>query len=331
MRFVVRTWAQAALAVSALLVLTACGTSVGSTAADSASSTGNAGSAGQISVVTSTNVWGDVAKQIGAEQVAVTSLISDPAADPHSFEPSAQAQLALSKADLVVVNGGGYDDFARTMLDAAGGSAPVIDAVEVSGLRAAGRPQTASAVAHSDQAGYEPGEFNEHVWYDLPTVDKVAARIAQELTTIRPERASVFKANLATFSDRVAGLTTDAAAIQAAFAGTKVAITESLPLYLTQAAGLVNLTPDEFSRAIEQGTDVPPAAMSDTLALLTDKQVVALVYNEQTSSPQTEQVLAAAEDNSINVVGVRETLPEGKDYLSWMDSNITALAGALRR
>ena len=46
----------------------------------------------------------------------MTSLISDPAADPHSFEPNAQAQLALSKAALVVENGGGYDDFMQTML-----------------------------------------------------------------------------------------------------------------------------------------------------------------------------------------------------------------------
>ena len=99
-----------------------------------------------------------------------------------------------------------------------------------------------------------------------------------------------------------------------------------MPLYLTEAAGLVNLTPAEFSEAIEEGTDVPPTVLADTLALFTDKQVAALVYNEQTSSPETEQLLAAANDNSIAVVGVTETLPEGKDYLSWMDANITALA-----
>ena len=108
-----------------------------------------------------------------------------------------------------------------------------------------------------------------------------------------------------------------------------VAITEPVPLYLTEAAGLVNVTPPGFSEAIEEGTDVPPTVLADTLALFTGKKVAVLVYNEQTSSPETEQMLTAAKDNSIAVVGVTETLPEGKDYLSWMDANITALVGAL--
>src|SRR6478752_6758802 len=114
-----------------------------------------AGASGQVRVLASTNVWGDVAAQIGGEHVAVTSIISDPSADPHSFQSSARNQLALSKAALIIENGGGYDDFMQTMLASAASSAPVINAVNVSGL------------APTD------GELNEHVWYDFPTVTKV--------------------------------------------------------------------------------------------------------------------------------------------------------------
>jgi zinc/manganese transport system substrate-binding protein len=337
MRTIANRVAGAGVATLALVVLTACGSSTGEA---SNSGTPGAGSTNPIAVVASTNVWGDIVAQVGGDQVAVTALISDPAADPHSFEPNAQAQLALSKAALVVENGGGYDDFVQTMLDSAGTTAPVINAVEVSGLQEddghaeeshteaseAGADSTAETEAEAD---HEHGEFNEHVWYDLPTVDAVAARVAEELTIIRPDQAEFFKANLTVFSDRVAGLTAKLDAIKAAHGGAEVAITEPVPLYLTEAAGLVNRTPAEFSEAIEQGTDVPPAVLADTLALFSGQQVVALVYNEQTSSPETEQVLTAARDNSIAVVGVTETLPEGKDYLSWMDSNIAALAGAL--
>jgi zinc/manganese transport system substrate-binding protein len=301
MRILVRKALLAVAGIATLLALTACGTGSNAAAATD-----------PIDVVTSTNVWGDVAEQIGGDQVAVSSLIADPAADPHSFEPSAQAQLALSKAALVVENGGGYDDFMQTMLRSATTGAPVIDAVQVSGKQ---------PVA---------GELNEHVWYDLPTAGKVAARIAGELTTIRPEQAALFQANLATFTDRIAGLTAATTAIKAGHAGAGVAITEPVPLYLTDAAGLVDKTPEQFSKAIEDGTDVPPTVLSDTLELFTGRQVVVLVYNTQTSSPQTDQVLAAAKDNQIPAVGVTETLPAGQDYLSWMDANIMALAGALR-
>jgi zinc/manganese transport system substrate-binding protein len=271
-------------------------------------------------VVTSTNVWGDIARQVGGDQVAVTALIVDPAADPHSFEPNAQAQLALSKASLVVENGGGYDDFMQNLTHAAGLSAPVITAVELFGADADG-------AAPSGPAGQAPS--NEHVWYDFPTVDAVATKIAGELTTIAPAQAAYFQANLSAFTDKLAGLTSKLGAIKAAQDGAPVAITEPVPLYLTQAAGLVNKTPPAFSAAIEEGTDVPPTVLSDTLALFTGAQVVALVYNEQTSSPETEKLLSAAKDNAVPAVGVTETLPAGADYLSWMDANITALKAAL--
>jgi zinc/manganese transport system substrate-binding protein len=208
---------------------------------------------------------------------------------------------------LVVENGGGYDDFMQTLTHAANVTAPVITAVDLSG----------------------EATSNEHVWYDFPTVDAVATRIVGELTTIAPAQAAFFQANLSAFTDKLAGLTTRLAVIKAAHDGAPVAITEPVPLYLMQAAGLVNKTPPAFSAAIEEGTDVPPTVLSDTLALFTGKQVVALVYNEQTSSPETEKLLAAAKDNAIPTVGVTETLPEGADYLSWMDANITALKAAL--
>jgi len=93
----------------------------------------------------------------------------------------------------------------------------------------------------------------------------------------------------------------------------------------------VNKTPAEFSKAVEEGTDVPPTVLNGTRALFTGHQVTALIYNEQTSSPETEQLQAAAKDNNIAVVPVTETLPAGNDYLSWMDANITAIAAAVTR
>lgn len=302
-------------------MLVACGsnadtasTTSAAPASSAASSAGASagGDSATISVVASTNVWGDVVDQVGGDRVDVLSIISDPSADPHSYEANAQTQLALSKADLVVENGGGYDDFMETMMGSVTTGAPVVNAVEVSGKAAAG-----------DE------ELNEHVWYDFPSVDKVAQQIATELTALDPDSAAEFAANAETFSSRLAELTAEVEAVKAEHAGAGVAVTEPVPLYLLETAGLDNRTPDEFSEAIEQDTDVPPAVLQETLALFTDKQVVALFYNEQTTGPQTEAVLDAATTNSIAVVPVRETLPEGQDYLTWMQGDITAMAQAV--
>lgn len=116
---------------ASLSVLTGCGGSSGDAASAKSSD-----SASKVTVVASTNVYGDIVERIGGDRVDVTSIISDPDQDPHSFEADTRNQLALSKAKVVVENGGGYDDFVDRMLGSGNASADVINAVEVSGRTA---------------------------------------------------------------------------------------------------------------------------------------------------------------------------------------------------
>ncbi|GAA2313928.1 zinc ABC transporter substrate-binding protein [Actinomadura luteofluorescens] len=291
--------AGAALALSALGA-SACGSSSG------------AGAAETVPVVASTNVYGDIARQIGGDRVKVTSFISDPAQDPHSFEAGTRTRLALSKAGVVIENGGGYDDFMETLLRGSGSKARVLNAVQISGKTAP-----------------KGGELNEHVWYDLPSVALLADRISAALAEAAPEDARTFSSNAAAFKARLKALEEKVAAVRAAHAGDGVAVTEPVPVYLLEAAGLVDRTPEEFAEAVEEGDDVPPRALRDTLALLTDGKVRALVANVQTSGPQTDKVRKAAAGAGVPVVPVTETLPAGRDYVAWMDGTIAALQRAL--
>lgn len=291
--------AGAALALSALGA-SACGSSSG------------AGAAETVPVVASTNVYGDIARQIGGDRVKVTSFISDPAQDPHSFEAGTRTRLALSKAGVVIENGGGYDDFMETLLRGSGSKARVLNAVQISGKTAP-----------------KGEELNEHVWYDLPSVALLADRISAALAEAAPKDARTFSSNAAAFKARLKALEEKVAAVRAAHAGDGVAVTEPVPVYLLEAAGLVDRTPEEFAEAVEEGDDVPPRALRDTLALLTDGKVRALVANVQTSGPQTDKVRKAAAGAGVPVVPVTETLPAGRDYVAWMDGTIAALQQAL--
>lgn len=304
---------RAGLLGAVLLSIAILGSACGSSAeADSAAPPSGAPSAsGDVSVVASTNVYGDIVRQIAGDKVTITSIISDPAADPHSYEANTRTQLDLSKADVVIENGGGYDDFVDTMLKSANSDAKVLNAVDISGKAAGG------------------GELNEHVWYDLPTVGKVADQVASALSAAAPGDSATFTANATTFKQKLQDLDSTAAGIKTAHTGAGVAITEPVPLYLLDACGLVNKTPGEFSEAIEEGTDVPAAVLNETLGLFTGKQVKLLAYNEQTAGPETEKVLQAAKDNQVGVVPVTETLPAGKDYLTWMSGNLAAIKSAL--
>ncbi|MEW2134705.1 metal ABC transporter solute-binding protein, Zn/Mn family [Streptomyces sp. NPDC005435] len=298
------------VAGASLALVAGCGNS-SDTKSDGKGTTAPEGSS-KVTVVASTNVYGDIAQQIGGDKVDVTSIISDPAQDPHSYEASTQNQLALSKAKLVIENGGGYDDFIDRMLKSSKSSAEVINAVDVSGKTAP-----------------KGGELNEHVWYDFPTTAKIADRIAASLGKADPTDAAAFTGNAKAFKAKLQPLEAKEAQIKKAHAGDGIAITEPVPLYLTGASGLVNRTPEDFSEAIEEGDDVSPKVLHDTLALFTGKKVEALVYNEQTSGPETEKVKAAAKEAGIAIVPVTETLPRGMDYVGWMTSNVDALAHAL--
>ncbi|MER7406882.1 zinc ABC transporter substrate-binding protein [Streptomyces sp. NPDC000070] len=297
----------ALLTSASLALLAGCGSSSDSADAKSASA--------KVPVVASTNVYGDIVRSIGADKVDVTSVISDPDQDPHSYEANTQNQLALSKAKVVVENGGGYDDFVDRMLKSGhNDSAQVINAVKVSGKTAP-----------------KGGELNEHVWYDFPTVARVADRISAALAKADPADAAAFGKNATAFKARLTPLEAKEAQIKKEHGGEAVAITEPVPLYMIDASGLVNRTPAAFSEAIEEGDDVSPRILQESLALFSGRKVKALVYNEQTSGPQTEKSEAAAEAAGIPVIPVTETLPKGKDYLGWMTSNVDALASALAK
>ncbi|WP_020076211.1 zinc ABC transporter substrate-binding protein [Cryocola sp. 340MFSha3.1] len=269
---------------------------------------------GTVRVVASTDVYGDIATTIGGDAVHVTSLMTDPAQDPHSFEASAQNQLAVSKADVVIENGGGYDDYMRNLVKGAKNSGvTVLNVVDLSGKKPV------------------DGELNEHVWYDFPTVQKFADALTAALSAADPSQKATFEKNASAFGEKLSALEATEAQLKSTYAGEGVAITEPVPLYLLDAIGLVNKTPEKFSEAIEEENDVSPIVLKDTLQLFSGHQVKLLAYNEQTTGAETEKVLAAAKAAGIPVVPVTETLPEGMHYIEWMSGNLGAVKGALAK
>jgi zinc/manganese transport system substrate-binding protein len=267
---------------------------------------------GVLRVVASTNVYGALVEQIAGGEAEVTSIISDPAQDPHEFEGSGRVQLALSRADVVIVNGGGYDDFAPRMLEASGNSgARVIDAVQLSGYDAGA-----------------PG-FNEHVFYDYPTMKVVATAIATALGNADPAHADAFDSRADGVVADLAQLIALENEIAVSTLGAGVVVTEPVPLYVLDACGFLNLTPGDFTAAIEEGSDVAPALLQSVLNLIGDGSAAVVVYNAQTGGPQTDAVLDIAAENAVPAIGVTETLPSGMTYVEWQTALLTSLQQAL--
>ncbi|MET3919737.1 zinc ABC transporter substrate-binding protein [Arthrobacter sp. UYEF20] len=300
------------------VMLTACSPTAGS-------APGTAGE-GVVEVVASTSVYGDIVSTIGGDKVRVNSVITRTSQDPHSYEATTQDKLAVSKAGLLVENGGGYDDFIHKLADDTGlDQAKVLNAVELSGLEGndAGSGGTASADGH-DHAG-----FNEHVWYSLPAMARLADAVAAKLGELEPSSAGTFRTNAAAFKDSLAGLEAKLATIKAASGPRAVAVTEPVSLYLLAAAGLENKTPAEYMAAIESGSDVPPAVLKSAVDLVRSGGVRLLAYNVQTEGPQTVALKDAAAASGVPVLNFSETLPDGKTYLEWMADNVDAIGKTL--
>lgn len=293
----------ALLAAATCLVCAACGSATAGDPASGAGSlagSGAPGNAAVLPVVASTNVWGDIAAQIGGRFVSVVSLIDDPSQDPHEFQPSGRDELAVSRAAVVIANGGGYDDFIGQMLSSVGHGQTVVTATVV--------------------AAHVPGVTaeNEHVWLDPDAAIVVANAIAEAFATRDPARATAFHAAARTFAASLEPVTTTLAGIAERDAGTPVAVTEPLPLYLVAAAGLDNVTPEKFTEAVEEGIDVSPTDLATVLSLFEHHRVKLLLFNEQAASGQSEQVLGAAKRAGIGVLPLTEILPAGDTYQQWL-------------
>ncbi|WP_433712296.1 metal ABC transporter solute-binding protein, Zn/Mn family [Nocardia sp. CA-084685] len=284
-------FAGIAVGIATALALTACGSSKASD---------------KPSIVASTNVWGNIAATIAGPDASVTSLITDPAADPHSHETSAVESAEISDADLIVFNGGGYDEFVEKAIQ--GKDKHTVDAFE-------------SRTDKSDE--------NEHVFYDIATVSTVADRIASTLGEIDAAHAAAYTDRAAAFKSQLTAITAIATKIAGEHPKTPVLQTEPLAHYLLVAAGTQDLTPHEFQEAIEQETDPAPAAVAATQDLLTGKKVRALIYNIQTEDKITKDLRALAQSNGLPIVEVTETLSDGVDYIQWQTKNAQALAAAL--
>ena len=163
----------------------------------SCSRSGSAATGGRPNVVAAENVWGSIAAQLGGDRVTVTSIIDNPNADPHDYEPTTEDARAMAAANLVIENGVGYDPWAQRLIDANPVSGRrVLDVGTLVGVTTDGNP---------------------HRWYSPSDVQQVIDAITLEYTKLDPADASYFEHQRSTFQDwQVAQLRTLAAALREA-------------------------------------------------------------------------------------------------------------------
>lgn len=258
---------------------------------------------GPIKIVASTNVWGDIAHQISGDLATVTALIDNVNQDPHSFEASARDQLAVQEADIVIMNGGGYDDFVEQMVEADETPAVLINAYVASG---------------------DDDTRNEHIWYSASQVKDVGNVIFSALESVDRANIATYESNLAEFEAQIKLIQIRTSEIASAWGGAKVFATEPLIHYLLQDTGMIDITPPEFSQAIEEERDASPAVMLEAKAAIKKAKFIAV--NMGTTTAQIEQLLSEERRASY---GFNELLPQDPDTGEYYGNYFEMMAGAL--
>ncbi|MDA8795923.1 zinc ABC transporter substrate-binding protein [Aquiluna sp.] len=288
------------------------------------------GQTGAIQVATSTNVWASVVEILGGEWVEVTAIISDPMQDPHSYEASARDQLTLSEAELVIANGGGYDEFVGQLVSALDGERIFLELVEGEHSHL-GEEDSHDEEEHSqDEESHDHDHGNEHIWYDIHAVEEASEMIVEAITELRPESFDQVNQNFDFFMAELENLEVRLEALREKALGLGYIATEGVGNLLLEEAGFVNQTPDALADAIEEEREVPAAALKQAQDLIAGKVVSLVVVNEQQLDQVSELLVESANASGVPVVQLSELISEPEmDYLDWMASILDHLQEAI--
>ncbi|UWE10368.1 metal ABC transporter solute-binding protein, Zn/Mn family [Actinacidiphila bryophytorum] len=308
-----RLAAAAGVTVLAATTLAACSTSSSSGKDDAAGDAkpGTAGGGRTIQVVAAENFWGSIASQLGGGHVKVTSIINNPDADPHDYEPTAGDARTVAGAQYTIVNGIGYDSWADKLLAANPGA-------------------VRTDLKVGDLVGIKPGG-NPHRWYSPGDVHRVVEQITADYKKLDPADAADFDKLKNTFETQtLAPYNQLISGIKAKYAGTPVGASESIVSPLADGLGLKMLTPDSFLSAISEGTD--PTAHDKVLIdqQIKGRQIKVYVYNSQNATPDVQQQVKEAKAEGIPVATVTETLtPAGASFQDWQVRQLQGIQQAL--
>jgi zinc/manganese transport system substrate-binding protein len=280
----------------------------------STSVTGPARAAGKDHVIVAIgaeNEYANVLSQIGGKYVSVSAILKNPNTDPHTFEASASVAEEVSRAQLIVQNGVGYDSFMNNIEAASPNSARKIITVQ-------------------NVLGLPTDTPNPHLWYKPTTMPAVAKVMVKDLDKLAPRHAAYFEANLKTFDASLKPWLTAIAIFKSKYPHTPVAVTEPVADYLLQAMGAKILTPFVFQADIMNGVDPAPEDITLEDNLFTKHKVKLFCYNEQVVDALTSSIRDTAKSSHVPVVGVYETMPTpGYDYQTWMMAELKAIETAV--
>lgn len=256
---------------------------------------------GKISIVTSTNVYADIAKNIVGKYGSAKAIIKNSATDPHDFEPTTQDAKELSSANIIVANGLGYDSWMNKLASSVD-KKPVLVGEELMKLKKGANP---------------------HIWYSLSMPTEYVDYLVKRLSKIDSKHKAYFEANGKKYLAKINQV--KALAKNSKKTDKMVFVSEPVFDYALAEAGY-KIGDKDFEKAVENNTDPSPKTINRMTNDIKNKKIAFFVNNTQSSSSTVKTFVKLAKQNNIPVLNVRETIPNHTTYLNWMKENYQNLA-----
>lgn len=255
----------------------------------------------KISIVTTTNVYSDIAKNIVGKYGTATAIIDKSSVDPHDFDPTTADAKKVAQANIIVANGLGYDSWMNKLAKSVD-KKPVLVGEDLMGLKSGDNP---------------------HIWYNLDMPTKYVEYLVKRLSKLDKKHAAYFKENGEKYLAKIDKIKQLAQANK----GDQKPVFVSEPVfdYALQEAGY-KIGDKEFEEAIENGTDPSPKTINEMNNSIKQKKIAFFVNNTQASSSTVKSFVKLAKKNNVPVLNVRETIPNNTTYLAWMKENYQKLA-----
>jgi zinc/manganese transport system substrate-binding protein len=265
-------------------------------------------SQGAVPIVAAENFYGDVARQLGGDNVQVTSILTNPDQDPHLFTVNVDTAKAVAQARIVIDSGIDYDPWMADMDTA--------------------HPNPQRITINVSELIHAAEGDNPHIWYSPKAMPALANKLVATLAALDPAQAPVYQANLAKFLASLQPLNEKIAALKAKYAGTDVLATEPVFGYMSDALGF-KMHGLDFQTEVMNNTEPSAQESEEFETLLKTKKVKVLFYNRQVTDPVTSRMREIAQSAGVPIVGVCETEPANTTYVAWMLSQLDALEKAL--
>lgn len=262
---------------------------------------------GTIEVAASVNQWGTVAKALGGDNVNVTSIINSTNVDAHDYEPTTSDIAKLQKAQVIIVNGAGYDAWAVKAAQTA--NVTIVNAAEVGGVN--------------------DGE-NPHVWFSADVRKAVAQAITEAYEQADAAKKNDFDKMNDQWMAEENNVESKIAEVKQKTDGLAYAATESVASYLAEDMGLADATPSGYARATANESEPTPTDIKQFTDALKAGEIKLLVVNTQEESELTGKITDAAKSVEVPMVELTEQMPEQYDSLTaWMEGLVDAFSQAI--